>query len=178
MGAAGIQAGTLFAFCAESGICPELKQKAIAMIRAQAARVFTDPVASPTGFPFKVLRMEGTLSEAVGYAARTRFCDLGYLRHVYRQPDGTLGYRCPAEPIADYLKKGGLLEDTVGRKCICNGLPATVGLGQVLRAAGPELPLMTTGDDVAQVAILLDLQGGSYTAADAIHYLLGSQTPA
>ena len=42
-----------------------------------AARVFTDPLASPTGFPFKVLGLEGTLSEPAVYARRERLCDLG-----------------------------------------------------------------------------------------------------
>jgi len=65
------------------------------MSRAGTAHVFTDPIASPTGFPFKVVRMPGTLSEADPYAARTRICDLGYLRHLYRKPDGTAGLPLP-----------------------------------------------------------------------------------
>lgn len=91
----------------------------------------TDALASPTGFPFKVVQLPGTVSEPATYEARTRICDLGYLRQPYRTADGKVGYRCPAEPIEDYVKKGGKIEDTVGRKCICNGLIATVGMGQV-----------------------------------------------
>ena len=130
-GASGVQVGTAFAFCNESGLRPELKQQALQMSRAGNARVFTDPIASPTGFPFKVVLMPGTLSEASHYAARTRICDLGYLRHLYRKPDGTLGYRCPAEPVDDYVKKGGTVADAQGRKCLCNGLVANIGLSQV-----------------------------------------------
>ncbi len=63
-GASGVQVGTAFAFCNESGLRPELKQQALQMSRAGTARVFTDPIASPTGFPFKVVQMPGTLSEA------------------------------------------------------------------------------------------------------------------
>ena len=62
---------------------------------------------------------------------RCRVCDLGYLRHPYRKEDGTLGYRCPAEPVANYIRKGGQEQDAQGRKCVCNGLLATIGLGQV-----------------------------------------------
>ena len=99
LGAAGIQVGTPFAFCDESGIQPEIKRQAIALSRLGQARVFTDPVASPTGFPFKVAQLENTLSNAANYHARRRICDLGYLRHLYRKADGTIGYRCPAEPL-------------------------------------------------------------------------------
>jgi len=130
-------------------------------------------VASPTGFPFKVVQLPGTLSEATTYAARTRICDLGYLRHPYRKVDGTLGYRCPAEPVEDYLKKGGTLADTEGRKCICNGLPATVGLGQIRAGEDPELALLTSGNDVAQIARFVQPGRESYTAAEVIELLLG-----
>ncbi|MFC1454036.1 hypothetical protein ACFLQL_02525, partial [Verrucomicrobiota bacterium] len=85
LGAVGIQVGTDFAFCKESGLSPDLKQQAIALVRAGKARVFTDPRASPAGFPFKVLQMKGTLSENDLYAARPRICDLGYLLHLYRK---------------------------------------------------------------------------------------------
>jgi NAD(P)H-dependent flavin oxidoreductase YrpB (nitropropane dioxygenase family) len=178
LGATGIQVGTAFAFCAESGVRPELKQQAIELSQRGLARVFTDPVASPTGFPFKVVQMAGTLSEADCYKERERICDLGYLRHPYRKSDGTLGYRCPSEPVPNYLKKGGNLADTVGRKCICNSLPANVGLGQTRSDHGDELPLLTAGNDVAEIARYLPAGSDSYSAADVIRYLLaeGTQT--
>jgi NAD(P)H-dependent flavin oxidoreductase YrpB (nitropropane dioxygenase family) len=177
LGASGIQVGTAFAFCNESGLRPELKQQALQMSRAGTARVFTDPIASPTGFPFKVVRMPGTLSEADQYAARTRICDLGYLRHLYRKPDGTLGYRCPAEPVDDYVKKGGALADTQGRKCLCNGLLANVGLHQMRSEMEQELALMTAGDDVAQVARFLKPGCDTYSAADVVRCLLDETIP-
>jgi NAD(P)H-dependent flavin oxidoreductase YrpB (nitropropane dioxygenase family) len=108
LGAAGIQVGTAFAFCEESGILPELRQQALALSRQGGMRVFTDPQASPTGFPFKMARLPGSLSEPEVYAARERICDLGYLRHPYRKEDGSIGYRCPAEPPDNYLRKGGM----------------------------------------------------------------------
>jgi NAD(P)H-dependent flavin oxidoreductase YrpB (nitropropane dioxygenase family) len=172
LGAAGIQVGTSFAFCNESGIIASLKQRALALSRAGLARVFTDPVASPTGFPFKVFQMEGTLSTEEVYAARTRICDLGYLRHVYRKPDGTPGYRCPAEPVEDFIQKGGTLEGTQGRKCVCNGLVGSVGLGQLREDGKEDGALITAGDDVANIARFLKPGCDSYTAADVLEWLL------
>jgi nitronate monooxygenase len=172
VGATGIQVGTAFAFCEESGISPELKERAIALSLAGVAKVFTDPVASPTGFPFKVVELDGTISQAASYSARERICDLGYLRHLYRREDGSVGYRCPSEPVEDYVRKGGALEDTVGRKCVCNGLPATVGLGQVRSVTSCELPLLTAGNDVSDIAQFLEPGRTSYRAADVIRSLL------
>jgi nitronate monooxygenase len=148
----GSRSGTAFAYCDESGLTRDIKDQVLAMSRAGLATVFTDPVASPTGFPFKVLTMDGTLSDADAYAQRTRICDLGYLRHAYTKDNGAIGWRCPSEPVADYLRKGGKLEDTVGRKCVCNGLMANIGLGQVQKQDVLEKPLITSGDDVATVA--------------------------
>jgi len=171
-GAAGIQVGTAFAFCAESGLQPELKQQALQLSREGKARVFTDPVASPTGFPFKVVLMPGTLSDAPVYEARPRICDLGYLRHLYRKADGTAGYRCPAEPVEDFIKKGGTLEEAQGRKCLCNSLSANVGIGQVSHDKVRELPLLTAGDDGANIAQFLKPGSDSYSAADVVNLLL------
>lgn len=175
LGATGIQAGTAFAFCEESGIAPELKRAVIELSRQGRARVFTDPVASPTGFPFKVAQVEGTLSTAETYEGRARICDLGYLRHAYRKADGALGYRCPAEPVEDYIRKGGQLADTVGRKCVCNGLIATVGMPQTREGQTIEPPLMTAGNEVANVARFLRPGCDSYSAAVVVAQLLGRE---
>ncbi len=172
LGAAGIQVGTPFAFCEESGIEPHIKRDALSLSRLEQARVFTDPLASPTGFPFKVAQIEGSLSEASGYEARQRVCDLGYLRHLYRKADGSVGYRCPAEPVENFLRKGGALEQTTGRKCVCNGLPATVGLGQARGDGQTELPFVTAGDDLSQIAQFAPPGQDTYTAADVVRALL------
>jgi nitronate monooxygenase len=178
-GAAGIQVGTAFALCRESGLTPELKQKILSLSRAGQAKVYTDPKASPTGFPFKLGLIPGTLADVDQYEARPRICDLGYLRHLFRKPDGSIGYRCPAEPIEHFLKKGGTLEETVGRKCVCNGLPSTVGFGQTRPETGLEPALVTGGDDLAQVAEFLEPGADSYGAADVIRKLLaGVSEPA
>ncbi len=172
LGATGVQVGTPFAFCEESGIDPDIKRKALRMSQRGETLVFTDPVASPTGFPLKVLKMEGTLSEDANYRERSRLCDLGYLRSPYRKLDGSVGYRCPGEPVEDYVRKGGKPEDTVGRKCVCNGLLATMGIAQTQKDGTTELPLVTAGDDAARIAEFLSPGNESYTAADVVARLL------
>jgi len=171
-GAVGIQVGTAFAYCDESGILPELKKRVLQASREGKVGVYTDPLASPTGFPFKVVQLPGTMSDPEVYKNRNRICDLGYLRTPYRKEDGTLGYRCASEPIEDFLKKGGALEDTAGRKCVCNGLLTTVGIGQVRKGSGLEPELVTSGDEVARVARFIPEGKDSYSAADVIDYLL------
>lgn len=172
MGAAGVQVGTAFALCKESGLDETLKQRVLDRVRAGTADVFTDPKASPTGFPFKVLQLDGSLSDPAVYAQRQRKCDLGYLRQLYRRSDGSVGYRCPAEPVEQYLRKGGDAADIDGRICVCNGLLATAGLAQVQDKQG-EKPLLTAGDDVRHILRFLKPGQRSYTAADVIQYLLG-----
>jgi nitronate monooxygenase len=119
-GAAGVQVGTAFALCVESGLIPEVRRALIAKALAGQAKIRTDPVVSPAGFPFKVAQLEGSLSEEGVYRSRKRVCDLGFLREVYRRPDGSIGYRCPAESEASFVAKGGAVEDTAGRACLCN----------------------------------------------------------
>jgi NAD(P)H-dependent flavin oxidoreductase YrpB (nitropropane dioxygenase family) len=172
LGAAGIQVGTAFAFCTESGIEPALKLEAVRASRAGSIRIFTDPLASPTGFPFKVAELPGTLSEPGVYAARGRICDIGFLRQPYRKCDGSVGFRCPAEPLDDYVRKGGAAADAAERKCLCNGLAATVGLGQV-RPGQSEPALVTAGNEAADLVRLARLDEEHYTAADVLEYLRG-----
>jgi nitronate monooxygenase len=170
-GARGIQVGTAFAFCEESGLEPGLRRGFIGAALDGTADIFTDPSASPTSFPFKVAGAPGTMSDPAVYAERPRLCDLGYLRRAYRKEDGTLGYRCPAEPVEDYVRKGGKAEDTAGRKCLCNGLMANIGLGQ-RRADGYEEPaLLTAGNDLACITAFVTPERPSYHAADVVRAL-------
>lgn len=171
-GAQGVQLGTAFAFCEESGVAPELRARIVARSLSGSLEVLTDARVSPTGLPFKVATVPGTLSEPDVYEARERRCDLGYLRQPYRREDGTVGYRCPAEPVADYVRKGGDLADTVGRKCLCNGLLATAGLGQRLPTGETEPPIVTGGADLATLAPLLP-QGRLYYGVEDVLRLLG-----
>jgi NAD(P)H-dependent flavin oxidoreductase YrpB (nitropropane dioxygenase family) len=165
-GAAGIQVGTLFAYCDESGFAPAIKARVLAGIAAGTVRVRTDPRASPTGYPFKVVHVEGVEHQD---DRRVRECDLGYLRTAYRTPAGTIGYRCSAEPVEQYVAKGGDIADTVGRRCLCNGLTANIGQAQH-RDGGDELPLLTSGDDLVSLGAFT--QGRThYSAKDVIDYL-------
>lgn len=167
-GAAGIQVGTLFAYCEESGMTHEIKERVKRGVMRGDVRVMTDPRASPTGYPFKVVEIAGENSRNEG---RTRCCDLGYLRTAYREESGRLGYRCAAEPVDTYLKRGGDLADTEGRKCLCNGLFSNIGLGQVRPDDVDEQPLLTSGDDLACLGAFFRDRPG-YTAADVIDHLL------
>lgn len=170
-GAAGIQAGTIFALSAESGLSATIRRTLLELIAGGAGGILTDPLASPTGFPFKVADLPGSLARPEVYAERPRQCDLGYLRSAYKRDDGQLGFRCPAEPIATYVAKGGAEADTAGRKCLCNALFANIGLGQQRRGYH-EQPLVTLGDDTAGAAYLAAQHPDGYTAAAAVAYLL------
>jgi NAD(P)H-dependent flavin oxidoreductase YrpB (nitropropane dioxygenase family) len=169
-GAAGIQVGTLFAYARESGIRADLKHRVLKEAAEGPVDVFTDSRASPTGFPFKVVQLEGTVACRDVYESRERVCDLGYLRNAYRMETGRLGYRCPSEPVDSYVKKGGELADTVGRKCLCNALLADIGYGQV-RDSAEEKPMLTSGDELRKIG---DFTKGrlDYSATDVIDYLL------
>jgi len=171
-GAQGIQVGTVFAFCEESGIPASLKERVLEQCREGPVRIFTDPMASPTGFPFKVLPLPGTLSDPATYAARPRVCDLGYLRQPYETTDGKIGYRCPAERADDYVEKQGEFLHTVGRKCLCNGLLATAGFGQIRDDGSVEPPIITAGKEIARLSEFVPPGAKSYTAHNVISHLI------
>ncbi|MBI2421275.1 MAG: nitronate monooxygenase [Candidatus Hydrogenedentes bacterium] len=175
-GAAGIQAGTIFALCEESGFTPEIRSRIIRALLDNKLDVFTDPLASPTGFPFKVALLQGTLSHGPSYEARPRCCDLGFLRTAYKKADGKVDYRCPSEPVDQYLKKGGEESATEGRKCLCNSLVANIGLPQHQTSGYTEQPLITIGDDVLNMKHLFQNEEKRIHSADVIHLLL-SEVP-
>lgn len=171
-GAAGIQVGTLFAYAEESGLEPELRTRVLEQAAQDGGvEVFTDLRASPTGFPFKVVQIEGTNAQRDRYEARRRICDLGYLRTAYRMESGRVGYRCPAEPVKTFVAKGGAPDEVVGRKCLCNALMADVGHPQMQKWGDQEQPLLTSGDDLATIGTFL--QGRSrYSAQDVLDHLM------
>lgn len=173
-GASGIQVGTLFAYCDESGMGREYKESILADAREGKVDVFTDPRASPTGFPFKVVNWPHNPAD---HDARPRLCDLGYLRAAYRSDDGRIEYRCASEPVDAYVKKGGKIDETEGRKCLCNMLMADIGIGQVRTDGYAEPPLITSGDDVANIGQFLNGRE-RYTADDVLTYLTADAEPA
>jgi NAD(P)H-dependent flavin oxidoreductase YrpB (nitropropane dioxygenase family) len=182
-GAIGVQVGTAFAFCAESGLESAVKAAALDEVRLGRLDSRGDWRVSPTGFPFRVVELEGTLSEPEVRENRTAVCDLGQLRSAYLTTAGTVDYRCPAEPSTTYLeRKGGRAANTAGRVCLCNALLSAAGLPQHRRNGYVEPPLVTAGSDFTAVIELLDkssYEGISYSAAEVVAYLLrGLPTPA
>jgi NAD(P)H-dependent flavin oxidoreductase YrpB (nitropropane dioxygenase family) len=169
-GAAGLQVGTLFAFCDESGIAEPLKRSVLAHAARGEVEVYTEAHASPTGYPFKVVKWA---EDPAAGAKRERICDLGYLRVAYLTPEGKVDYRCSGEPEANYVKKGGQLEDTIGRQCLCNALLSVIGHPQVRDDGDVEPPIVTSGDDLASIGSFLNGRT-RYAAADVVAYLLSA----
>src|SRR3989344_3965948 len=169
LGAVGIQAGSIFALSEDSGMDPFYRAEMRRLGYRGELVVRTDPNASPTGFPFKVPQLVGTMSEPEVYAARERQCRRQALQFPAERA-GKIVFRCAAEPVEDYLRKGGRLEDTVGARCLCNGLFSAAGLGDP-----KELPIFTMGDDVSFLRHLMRGENDSYTAAECIAYLLSRQ---
>ncbi|MCT9091449.1 hypothetical protein N4G70_21645 [Streptomyces sp. ASQP_92] len=176
-GAVGVQLGSAFALCQESGLRDDLRTELRERARAGTLRVRNDPRASPTAFPFKVAELPGTLSDEAVRAARRPVCDLGYLRTPARAANGSLVYRCAAEPIAAYVRKGGDAVDTAGRMCLCNGLLATVGLGQRRPDGAVEPPVVTLGQDLGFLDHLSP-DGRPYSAAQVIDWMTGAEASA
>lgn len=169
VGASGIQAGSIFALSDDSDMDSSIRRRICKQGYEGNLVIKTDMRISPTGFPFKKIQLEDTISEPEIYESRKRICDQGELVSPYERPDGKIGYRCPAEPFDKYVAKGGELKDAVGRGCLCNGLMSTVSLGNK-----EEPPVITMGDDVSFLPFLMANAEDSYSAADAIKYLLGN----
>ena len=89
----------------------------------------------------------------------------------YYTPEGKIGFRCPAEPVEAYVKKGGNEEDTAGRQCLCNALMADIGLGQIRADGEREPPLVTSGDDLQSIGGFLAGRT-RYSAGDVLDYLM------
>lgn len=171
-GAEGVQCGTVFALAEESGLSPDLRGRLLAELAAGTLTVRNDALASPTGFPFKVAQLFGTLSEPDVYAARERICDLGYLRAPAERTDGSIVYRCASEPVHMYERKGGAASDTVGRKCLCNALFSNIGMPQVRKSGYVEEPAITLGQDLEGARGLLARYPEGWSAAEVIDWLL------
>ncbi|MBN8544530.1 MAG: nitronate monooxygenase [Ignavibacteria bacterium] len=167
IGAAGIQAGSIFALSEESGMNPELRKKIRKSGFEGKLKVRTDARISPTGFPFKLAEVDGTISEKETYDSRVRVCNKGLLVTPYEKEDGKTGLRCAAEPYEKFIEKGGNPDDLEGRGCLCNGLLATAGVGDEV-----EPPMITLGDDLEFLPLLMKHSDDTYSAGDAIKYLL------
>ena len=171
-GAQGVQCGTIFALAAESGLTDEIRGRLLGELRAGTLKVKNDALASPTGFPFKVARLSGTMSEPEVYAARERICDLGYLRQPAETPEGKVVYRCASEPVHMFERKGGDVQQTDGRKCLCNALFANIGMPQRRKGGYVEEPAVTLGSDLAGAHGLQAEHPDGWTGAQAVAWLL------
>lgn len=151
LGAVGVQVGTAFAFCSDSGMEDSLRRRAIAAALEGTLNTRTEGRGSPTGFPFKTLDLEGTEGGRPASDRVRQACTHGYLRSAYRNEDGSIGWRCASAPEDRYVAKGGDAADCADRRCLCNGLLATAGHAHAMKAGGVELPLVTSG-------MILDLE--------------------
>lgn len=183
-GAVGVQVGSIFALAEESGIKSTFRTAILNKLKSgtdEALLVHTTLV-SPTGYPFKVVQLEGTLADAKVYAARLRVCDLGLLQQRgLSQPaaDGTrrLFHRCQAAPIEDFVAKRGLARNTEERRCLCNGLLSCVGLGQAGMQKGEwmeEPAIVTLGNHLDGIRRLSRNGQFPYWARDAVIDILGN----
>ncbi len=173
IGAVGVQCGTIFALASDSGLTDAIRDRLIDELKSDTLVVKNDALASPTGFPFKVAQLSGTLSDPVDYAARERICDLGYLRQPVQEADGTIVYRCASEPVHMYLKKGGEEEATKGRKCLCNALFANIGMPQLRKGGYVEQPAVTLGQDLEGARGLMLAYPNGWTGREGVDWLLG-----
>jgi NAD(P)H-dependent flavin oxidoreductase YrpB (nitropropane dioxygenase family) len=182
-GAAGIQMGTIFALAEESGMKPAYRNAILQELKKgtdEAALVQTT-LFSPTGFPFKVVQLKDTLADDMVYSGRPRVCDIGLLQQRgLGKPDaaGTrrLFQRCPAAPVDGFVTKRGLQLNTEGRRCLCNGLLACVGLGQVSGRQGEtveEPAIVTLGNHLDGVRRLSHQGQTPYWVQDVIADILG-----
>ena len=172
-GAEGVQVGTAFAYCNESGMAPHVRADVIQRLQNDDPPVVhTDPRVSPTGYPFKVVQLEGTISVQDLYQARPRICDVGFLRTAYKKENGKVDFRCPSEPVDAYVKKGGKEADTVGRGCLCNNLGAAAGYPQHQKDGYVELPIITSGNDLPNIKQFFKPGQTGYSAQDVVEHLL------
>ena len=176
LGATGVQVGTLFAYCHESGMEDGLRRRVMDQVRHGGVRVKTSVRASSTGYPFKVAEVADTLSEEKVYEERPRICDLGYLRDAYLKSDGSVGYRCPSEPVTQFIRKGGHSEETTERTCLCNALMSAAGFPQTRERGYVEPAIVTSGDSIDEIAPMLEGRD-DYGAVDVIDYLRVDSDP-
>ncbi|NTV62159.1 MAG: nitronate monooxygenase [Oscillochloris sp.] len=182
-GATGVQAGSIFALAEESGIRSEYRAAILDALRRgiDDETLVQTTLVSPTGFAFKVVQLSGTLAEEAVFKNRQRICDIGLLQQVgLTAPDAqgvrSLFQRCAAGPVAGYLAKRGLERNTEERRCLCNGLLACVGLGQITPSDHQlmeEPAIVTLGDQLDGVRRVSRNGQSHYWARDAVVDILG-----
>ena len=178
-GAIGVQVGSVFALAEESGMKPAYRTAILDEInngKEDEALVRTT-LFSPTGFPFKGAQLGGTLADDAVYQTRNRLCDIGLLQQRgLSKPDENgqrkLFHRCSAAPVESFVNKRGLPHNTESRRCLCNGLLSTVGLGQV-KNQREEPAIVTIGNHLDSVRRLSHQGQHPYWVRDVVEDLLG-----
>lgn len=168
-GAAGIQVGSAFALCDESGIEDSAKGSIREKIVKGELEVITSAIASPTGFPLQLVQLDGSLTDKEVYDGRKRVCSVGYLVEASRNGEGEFVFSCPAEPEAAFVRKGGEIEMTKEKMCICNGSVASSGHGQIR-----DERFFTLGKDLSPVVELLTKHPDGYTAEDVVGFVFSN----
>ena len=179
-GAYGLQIGSRFALCRESGMREDLRHRVLEGNRDGAQKVQTSAHFSPTGYPIKYVPLSGTLSDDVVYQSRERVCNRLYLTqsHFETQPDGSVreSYICPAMPVKAYLKNGGEESETEGRVCLCNALFSAAGIYDDIEA-----PIVTLGEsgerivrDLSARQVIEEVLSPQYVARAEIEYSMNS----
>lgn len=164
----GRQIGTLFALSTESGMDPVVRKQALEEIWRRRLEVVNDAAASPSTYAFKVAHLAGTVSDPAVYAARKRKCNIGHLRS-WRPKDGKVVGLCSADDPKHFAASGGAAWRAQGAMCLCNGLMAACGLGQI-----DEAPLVTLGDLTPVRELQLRLHRLEYSAKEAADFLIGA----
>ncbi len=178
-GATGVQVGTVFALAEESGMKPAYRNAVLSEIKkgVDDEALVRTTLFSPTGFPFKVAQIDGTLADETVYQNRNRICDIGILQQWgLTKPDENgkrkLFQRCSAAPVESFVRKRGLPFNTESRRCLCNGLLSTVGLGQVKNQI-EEPAIITLGNHLDTVRRLSHQGQYPYWVHDVVLDLLG-----
>ena len=186
-GATGVQVGSVFALSEESGIKSAYRSAILDRLKKETddSSLVLTTLFSPTGFPFKVVQLDGTLADQVVYTNRMRVCDIGLLQQRgLSKPakDGTrrLFQRCPAAPLDDFVSKRGLPLNTTDRRCLCNGLLACVGLGQAGLQNGEQMEepaIVTLGNHLDGIRRLSRNGQTPYWVRDVVNDILGNFNP-
>ena len=108
-------------------------------------------------------------------------CDIGLLQQRgFGKPDEdgtrTLFQRCAAAPIEAYVSNRGIERNAEERRCLCNGLLAAFGLGQVKKLSGEwveEPAIVTLGNRLDDVRRLSRQGQTSYHVQDVVVDILG-----
>jgi NAD(P)H-dependent flavin oxidoreductase YrpB (nitropropane dioxygenase family) len=178
-----VQTGSVFALAEESGMQPAYRSAILHELRngTDDALLVRTTLFSPTGFAFKVVQLKATLAEQEVFEHRRRICDIGLLQQIGLSTPSDSGarhlfQRCAAAPIEGYIHKRGLKRNTEERRCLCNGLLACVGLGQVKELHGERLEepaIVTLGDHLEGVRRLSRQGQTHYWAKDVVADILG-----